>query len=108
LELGCGLGTKLLIASWAGIQNITGIESNPQYAAIADEMVRTAYINAKILAMDIRDFKQYHLYDIIYSYSPLRLEPERSFIEQLRTKMKKGATLIEVSCFVEPKIWVKK
>ena len=109
LELGCGLGTKFIIAKWAGICDVTGIESNPYYADIAKQLVRDCdFDSAKIEVIDIREFTHYGDYDILYAYSPLKdWNNQLSFRNRVKDEMKSGATFLNVTCFGKPEIWVK-
>jgi hypothetical protein len=96
LELGCGLGTKLVIAhQWVGIGSVTGIEVVPVFATIARYMLCGA---GTILEMNVRDFTDYHEYDVIYSfesYQPLSPPDVLEWIEKVRGAMKPGAILLQ-------------
>jgi hypothetical protein len=93
LEMGCGLGTKLHIASkWVGIGTVDGIEINPYYAKIAQKMVDCG---GKVYNKDVLKFTKYHKYDIIYSYGEKRgAEAERPDVTK---KMKDGAIYLEAA-----------
>jgi SAM-dependent methyltransferase len=96
LELGCGLGTKLHIAhAWVGIGNVTGIEIVPAFAEIARSMLGDA---ATILEVNVREFTNFHDYDIIYSfdsYNPLLPEDLMEWMDRVKTAMKPGAVLLQ-------------
>jgi SAM-dependent methyltransferase len=96
LELGCGLGTKLMIAhGWVGIGAATGIEIVPAFAAIARRMLGDA---AAILETDLRTFDRYQDYDIVYSYEnygPPVPADVREFIQKVKDGMKPGAVLLQ-------------
>lgn len=96
LELGCGLGTKLHIArEWVGFGSVTGIEVVPIFAAIARDFVGGA---GTILEIDVRQFRDYHEYDVIYSYEsydPPSPADVREWIASVKEAMKPGAILLQ-------------
>jgi SAM-dependent methyltransferase len=104
LELGCGLGTKLYIASqWVGCGKVDGIEINPTYAEIARNMVAK---RGTVHCMNVKEFKQYGDYDIIYTYGEVR-EDNNHTINLVKEAMKPGAILLQ--SFISASIcqWIK-
>lgn len=94
LELGCGLGTKLYIASkWVGIKFVAGVEVVREYVEIARNMLDSC--NVDVYHSDVRDFRGYDHYDIIYTYGEVLSQNESWHLERkLKEKMKVGAVLM--------------
>ncbi len=90
LEVGCGVGTKLYLAkTHCSFRRIHGIEINKTYANIARQMVNSP---AAVSLMDAREFPDYHRFDVIYSYAPMRGPASEELFSIIREKMKPGAT----------------
>lgn len=72
LDVGCGGGTKLQIAS-ALFEEVHGLEIEPQFAAAArDQIARAGPSTAEIIEGDALKFEGYGAYDIVYFYWPIR------------------------------------
>lgn len=96
LEIGCGIGTKLMLASRLGL-DVTGIENREHDAAIAKYLCP----EANVVVADARWFDGYGAFDIVYSYRPLRDEAaERAF--EARLYAATGAVLILPAAVTEP------
>jgi SAM-dependent methyltransferase len=67
LDAGCGIGTKLSLASNLG-WDVTGLEFVPEYIEAAWELCS----NAALLNVDVREFKEWRKFDLIYTYRPGR------------------------------------
>lgn len=108
LELGCGLGTKLHIARyWAGIGRVAGIEMNPEYVAVARQMV---CFGAEVIVADALTFDAYHDYDILYCLfrEDATSEPRTHDLSQtVREKMKPGAVLLAATYPYGIETWQK-
>lgn len=90
LEVGCGIGTKLMIASRMGL-DVAGIENREQYVAVAKHLCPEAAIELA----DARWYGGYRGFDIVYSYLPLH-DPaaELAYEARLMSEMRPGSVLI--------------
>jgi trans-aconitate methyltransferase len=89
LEIGCGIGTKLVIAEAFGLET-HGIDVREQYVAAARHLCPEARI-------EIADARGYDLrpFDVVYSYRPFIHENQQAeFDETLVGRMKRGSVLI--------------
>lgn len=87
IELGAGIGTKVLMARAMGIEAY-GIENNPVYLAEAQRL------GANVSAGDIRDF-DVKPYGIVYTYHPLYPEAaEAGYEGYLQGSMQVGSVFI--------------
>lgn len=90
LEVGCGLGTKMVIAQAAGLE-VHGIEAREQYAAMA----RYLCPEAKVEIADARYYGAYAAFDIVFCYRPLISEKGTAALEDfLDAEMRPDAVLI--------------
>ncbi len=106
LEMGCGLGTKLYIASkWLGFGTSDGVEINPTYAEIARDMLSG---KGNVFCLDVRSFRDYDKYDFIYSYGEVReILAEKEIKKIVMNAMKKGAFLLTAQMNAEITLWQK-
>lgn len=96
LEMGCGLGTKMYIASaWCGIGIVHGIEINPHYCQIARHMLTGEC--GQIFCCDVREFKNYGDYDLIYSYGEVR-HADGKVVKIVEEQRKVGSVFIQAFC----------
>lgn len=101
LEVGCGLGLKLLAAQ-EQFASVTGIEYDPRRAAAAQAMMDRAHLHlteadhaaspwlrgtapqsrSVVHAGDALDFADYGSFDVIYAYRPIADHAMRTRLEQ--------------------------
>ena len=71
LDIGCGVGTKILGASWF-FRFVAGIELDPGYAAAGRKLLNRAGLSgAELFEQDALEFDDYHSYNIIYLFRPI-------------------------------------
>lgn len=96
LDVGSGIGTKLLLAQDAGF-DVEGVEQLDELAAAADEHGLTTH------RADARGWDGYADYDVVYLNHPLaNTEFETPFEQWLHQQLKPGAVLIQVNDCVAP------
>lgn len=89
LDVGCGIGTKMLVAREFGY-SVSGIEIYPEYAARARGMLP----EAEIIEGDVEGFDRYGEYDFLYCYRPFKNDEREDALEdQIIGQMKTGAWL---------------
>lgn len=64
LDVGCGIGTKLLLAHYLGWADVTGVELRPEYAGPARRLMP----EATIVEADAFGWDGYNEFDVVYSY----------------------------------------
>lgn len=90
MEIGCGIGTKLIIASQCGF-SVHGIEVREQYIAVAKHLCP----EAKYEVADARYYDGYAAFDVIHCYRPIISEEgQHSLEEHLTKQMRRDAVLI--------------
>lgn len=77
LDVGCGLGTKMLLAKNHGLIPY-GIDTNPKYLEVVREMEMECEM------ADALTFEKYADFDLIYWYIPIR---DRPLMEQLEDRI---------------------
>lgn len=88
LEVGCGIGTKLLLARFLGWSDVTGIELHPEYAEVARRMCP----EADVFVADAFEWDGYGEFDVVYMYRPCIPDYlERCFEERVLSLMKPGS-----------------
>lgn len=103
IDIGCGIGTKLLVAS-TNCRHVTGIEISPSYVTTAKALIRahcsrTCNALTECGRFDVieedafkHDYKPYH---ILYFYCPLLDYPKECLLEQyIVESAKKGALFL--------------
>jgi SAM-dependent methyltransferase len=91
LDVGSGIGTKVLIAQQLGL-SACGIDMFPEYAAEADS------IGVRTILADVREFQGYDKFGIVYINHPLRDRDEEFKLERMiQEQMAVGAALITVN-----------
>jgi SAM-dependent methyltransferase len=92
LDIGCGIGTKVMIArTFFAISH--GVEISKEYYDIAKKL--TNYCNAYVFHEDALKFKNYHEYDVLYYYCPIADYNKQRELEKLVCEcMKPGAILL--------------
>lgn len=72
LDVGCGGGTKVLLAS-EFFGRAEGLEFDPKYVSAAQTLISTvSEDNCDIFQGDALTFEEYAAYDVIYFYQPIR------------------------------------
>lgn len=88
LDLGCGVGTKLLLAHWLGWE-VTGVERHPDYADAARRLVPEADIHVG----DAWTWQGLDHFDVVYSYRlVVDLERQHELNRSIIKRMRPGAT----------------
>lgn len=96
LDAGCGIGNIMIMASTFGFK-VTGIECDNRNLKIARRLFngrRLIYTHHRpfFIKGDILKFENYHEYDVIYCYHPLRdYALEAQFETKIMCEMKVGA-----------------
>lgn len=87
LDLGCGVGTKLLVAHMLGWQ-VTGVERHPDYAEAAMRLVPEAYV----VVADVREQADLTGYDVVFSYRLMvDVEAQHELNRLIVSRMRPGA-----------------
>jgi len=91
LDVGCGDGTKVLIASAFGC-NASGIEHDPECVKRA----RSLYRRTSIETVDALQYEHYGDFDIVYFYCPIRDTEKQILLEQrIASQVRPGTILIQ-------------
>jgi 2-polyprenyl-3-methyl-5-hydroxy-6-metoxy-1,4-benzoquinol methylase len=105
LEVGCGIGTKLLVAAVLGYE-VTGIDNRRQYLAVAEwltrqraegEPVPVELENSVPICLEQADARYYdhQFFDVIYANRIIvDNDGQTEYESMLARSMKKGAVLI--------------
>lgn len=90
LDVGCGIGIKLLLARMLGFETVVGVEIDDGYAAIAASLVPEALL----VVEDAFDFGRYDEFDVIYSFHPCVDVREQQRLERvIAERARAGAVL---------------
>jgi hypothetical protein len=96
LDVGSGIGTKLLLARQAGLDP-EGVEQIEEFAVFADRLGFTTH------RADVRGWDGYDGYDIVYVNHPLiNTELEEPFELWLHEQLKPGTVLMQANDCVAP------
>jgi len=99
LGVGCGIGTKCLLAASRGLA-VEGVERLPVLAAVARGLGVTVH------EADARTWDGYGNYGIVYVNCPLKDEDAEAVLEaRIRSLMAPGAVLISVNDCGAPPGW---
>lgn len=91
LDVGCGLGTTLWLATMEGFE-AWGLDRNRRYLEVAAQMIQN---EDRVICSDLRDYEHYDEYDCLYWYSPLRDAPLQAKMDRrLAKKAKMPCVLI--------------
>jgi len=91
LDVGCGIGDKVLIAKELGF-DAHGIEKDEKLFKIAD-----IYL-PNIQNIDAFDFEDYDKFDVIYAYHPFKdEEKQKALVDLINSKKREDAIFINVS-----------
>lgn len=92
IDIGCGIGNIVLLANAAHYE-ATGLEYDLETCKTAKHLCKRT--NIKIIKGDMRTFKNYCKYDVLYFYQPMRdYHAMLTFTTELAKQMKPGAYLI--------------
>ena len=108
LEVGAGIGTKLLMAQALGLE-VHAIESREQYVAIGKyltrrqregEAVPNELADAPPIAWEVADAAHYDYgrFDIIYAYRPFIGEEDQVAYEDVLTESMRGGAVLMNPC----------
>ena len=97
LEVGCGPGTKMLLARDLFGLEVHGFDRVPEYVEAAKEH------HLEVAVQDALSYQDYGKYDIVFLNRPCR-EPtlERELERTVWAKMRRGSVLIEMNCEMQP------
>jgi SAM-dependent methyltransferase len=91
LDIGCGIGNIVLLASVSGFY-ADGLEYNRDTYKVAKQVCK---YNMKVFHGDMRKFRHYKEYDVLYYYQPISDGEEmEKFSFKLSREMKPGAYVI--------------
>jgi len=108
LEVGCGPGTKLVLADEVFHLLAYGFDVSPKYVQAASELVGARDDTAAIWTQDVRAFDKWHVYDIIFLNRPLRDYQDELRLElEVFGQMEVGSILILGNGLSTPDSWVK-
>jgi trans-aconitate methyltransferase len=95
VDVGCGIGTKLVLAHVMGFA-VTGIECREQYAATAHWVCP----DAKIENADARGYWPYDAFDVVYMYRPIQSgEGQAALDAWIYERARPGALLVSDGSF---------
>lgn len=90
VDVGCGIGTKMLAAKEHLYCRVSGIENHKPYATIAKKLV----YNSNIIIQDALTV-DYSSFDIIYFYCPLQdIKKQKTLEERIIDTAKSGAYIL--------------
>ncbi len=88
LDVGCGIGNILLIAEQFGF-DVFGLEKDDLPSKIASQLIG----EDRIIKADIRTYKEYDAYDVVYYFCPLT-DGQRKFEKYIEDRIAPGTILI--------------
>ncbi len=91
LDVGCGSGSKLLIAACM-FPEVHGIERDPGYLALARPLDDGARI--RVIEGDAREFPDYAAYDVVHAYQPMRDEKLLALETWMIAHVRPGTVLV--------------
>ncbi len=99
LDVGCGIGTKCLLAKDRGLE-VHGVEWVPEYVAEARQL------GVRVYEADIRNWPDYDKFGIVYLNCPFKdNEEEAEFERWLQDAIRSGSVLIQVNDCIAPVGW---
>lgn len=99
LDVGAGIGTKLLVAEGLGLR-ATGIEIRPEYIEVA----RRLELNVELA--DAMTWDRYAEFDIVYAYRPMMTQESQAVLDaRIQTMMRPGGVLFLVGYVSAPIGW---
>lgn len=94
IDVGCGGGTKLLLAAQY-FDQVTGLEYAPDYAAAGRAFVQLAQVpRAEVVEGDALEYDGYDGFDVIYFYRPIRTEALMRALETRIIEMARPGTVL--------------
>lgn len=90
LDVGCGVGTKVMLASqmgWAA----DGLDFVPEFVSAARELLTQQH--STIDLVDALDYQHYGGYDLIYAYNPLHDEHMHELVDEICDQTAPGTML---------------
>ena len=86
VDLGCGKGRPLIVASKMGFQNVTGVEFVEELAAIARMNLRITECNANVVCADAAAYALPSGPLVVYMFNPFHAPVMRVVAEKLRSR----------------------
>ncbi len=97
LEIGCGPGTKMMLARDLFGLDVTGFDRVTEYVAAAKEQGLDAW------QCDAFDCQAYGKFDIVFFNRPFRDRPTQAKLEkQVYSKIRRGAVVIAMNLETQP------
>lgn len=97
LEIGCGPGTKMMLARDLFGLDVTGFDRVEEYVAAAKEQGLNA------AECDAFDFQAYNKFDIVFFNRPFRDRPTQAKLEKMvYGKIRRGAVVIAMNLETQP------
>jgi SAM-dependent methyltransferase len=94
VDVGCGKGRILLLASMYGFDTIRGIEISPNLSRIAKRNIdafrsrRAANNSMEVLCSNVLDYQFRHDENLFFLYSPFDFYVTQSFLDRIRLSIK--------------------
>ena len=110
IDIGCGIGNKMLLASRYGFRT-TGIDISPEYLAVAESLVKHgSYRSFDLIQADALTY-DYSNFDVIYFYCPCSDPKKEKTLERRIIDTAKSGALVIANCVSDislpPKEWNK-
>lgn len=97
LEVGCGPGTKMMLAQGLFGLDVTGFDRVPEYVVAAKEQ------GLNVAECDAFDFQAYGKFDIVFFNRPFRdREVQRDLEKLVYSKVRRGAVVIAMNLETQP------
>jgi SAM-dependent methyltransferase len=97
LEVGCGPGTKMLLARELFGLDVHGFDRVPEYVAAAWEQGLSAFVH------DAAEYPDYDKYDIVFFNRPFRdRDAQRELESKIWRSMRRGAVVIAMNLETQP------
>lgn len=97
LEVGCGPGTKMMLAQGLFGLDVTGFDRVPEYVVAAKEQ------GLNVAECDAFDFGAYGKFDIVFFNRPFRdREVQRDLEKLVYSKVRRGAVVIAMNLETQP------
>lgn len=95
IDLGCGKGRTLLVASKLGFKQVIGVEFARELVQIARvNLAKMGIVNATVIHGDAADFQSFSSDFVLYLYNPFSQEVMRRVVANLRESHSKRLFLI--------------
>lgn len=97
LEVGCGPGTKMLLARELFGLDVTGFDRVPEYVVAAKEL------GLNVAECDAFDFQAYNKFDIVFFNRPFRdPETQRDLERLIYSRVRRGSVVICMNLETQP------